>query len=496
MIDSNDTNELFLLKEKITKSFSLLIAREFFIKALSFVGQLIVARILVPSDFGIFVIISFIVNFFILFSDIGLTWSIIRSEKQPKELELSSVLFIKIVFSSIIIAIIYFLAPFITIFYSEFQKSHVSMLQIFSITILFTSLRSIPIALLERKIKYNMIAIIDVVGILVYQISALTLAFAGFGVWSLISSVILKEIIEVIIAYLFQPIPLRINISIKSIQYMLSFGVFLQGNSILTFIHTSIIPVLVGVKYGPYQVGLLDWSSKIASIPMTITENFGRVAFSGFSKIQNDKKFLAIMIERSMGILSIITLLFTVLILGFAPQAIEILYTKKWVAGVPSLYWFAASTFLISVMSAIGSGLLALGRSKEIFYVTLLSGITKWFCAISLVSLFGYIGVAITSTITSAVLFVLYLFIANKASLSINTSKVLLPKLFVFCCTLLFIYALNIITSQHIHIFVGKVILSLAMYLLLMYIFSQEDLKRIIKLASLLRLFFSSKKHI
>src|SRR5207302_8752430 len=106
--------------------------------------------------------------------------------------------------------------------------------------------------------------------------------------------------------------------------------------------------------------------------------NFGRVAFSGLSRIQHDKKLLLHLIEKSASVITIISLLFPVLIFGFGQEGTAILYTNKWLPGITALYWFAASTIFGGVIVALGQGILALGKSKNIFFITLIGNINNF----------------------------------------------------------------------------------------------------------------------
>lgn len=489
MMDAQPVEDIGLLKNRITKGFSVLIIRGFLIKVFSFFGQVVLARILFPEDFGVYVIVVFIGNFFLLFSDIGLSFALIKKDKIPSRGEISTALYIKILLSVILITIIFFIAPYINILYPEFNNNHIWMLRVFSISILLTAIRSVPVALLEREIKYNVISLIDIFGVIAYYITALILAFSGFGVWSLIYGVLLKGMIEVIAAFAYRPLILTRNFKLKSTKAMFHFGLYLQGNGILAFIHTSVIPAIVGVKYGSREVGLLNWASNVASIPMSITDNFGRVAFSGFSRIQDDRKLLSLAVEKSMGILSIITLLFSVIILGFAPEIISILYTEKWLPGIPALYWFAVSTFFISAVSALGSGLLALGKSKDIFLITLTTDIIEWLLALLLISFLGFIGVAITATMVSFVTFSLYIFIAKKNGIASNLTKILVPKLLVLVISLALAIVLNLLLPQFLWILVVKVLVIFLFYIFLMFLFSKEDMVKLIQLTSVVERF-------
>ena len=173
-------------------------------KLFSFFGQLFLARILFPSDFGTYVIIVFLVNFFSLFSDLGFSWATIQKKEMPTQKNLSTIFFLRLILSITLVIVIYFLAPFVKLIYHNFGQSHVMMLRIFALTLIFAALRSVSVSLLERKLKYREISFIDIYGTVVYQFCAVILAIFHFGVWSFIYAVLFKEAVELIFAFYYE----------------------------------------------------------------------------------------------------------------------------------------------------------------------------------------------------------------------------------------------------------------------------------------------------
>lgn len=491
MSNKKKIDETLELKAKVIHGFSVLIIREFLIKSFSLVGQLFLARILSPEDFGYFAIISFIVNFFGLFSDIGFSWSIIKKKENLTEKETSTIFFIKLTLAIFLILCILFLAPFSKLFYPNFDSQHVMMLRFFSIYLLLISIRSIPIAFIEREIRYNVIAIIEITGVLAYLISALTMALIGFGLWSLIFSVILKEFVEIIMAFSYKRLKISLSFSFKDISEMARFGVFIQGGGIINFIHASIAPVIVGVKNGAYAVGLLDWASNIVSVPESIISNYGRIAFSAFSRLQQDRLLLAKFIEKSIKVLSIIMLFYIVIIFAFSYEIVRVLYTEKWLGGVPVLYWYATNTFLIAIMSSVGQGILALGKSKYIFIAIFIVNILEWILAFALVSFLNFVGAAIASTIASFITFYFYVNIAKRLGILPELKKILLPKIFVSILTLAFAFGMNSILPKSLIILILKVFATCAIYISFMLAISREEIMFCLKV--FYRMFHSIK---
>lgn len=471
-----------ILKSNIIQGFSTLIVREFFIKIFSLIGQIFLARLLIPSDFGIYVIIVFIIGLFGLFSDVGLSLAIIQHKTEPTHAELSGAFYFKTLLGLVLIAIIWVISPSIKLFYPTFVDANVTMLRVFSVTLLLANFRSIPTSLLERKIKYNLISLIDIVGVFVYYVIALSAALSNLGVWSFIIAVVIKEIVETIILFTIQPFLPQMTLSIKNLKKMLRFGLYIQGNGIVNFFVNSINPIIGGRMVGSYGVGLLDFAFNIGSLPTTIGINFGRVAFAGYSRIQEQKKLLSNSISHSISMLAIMLYIFPVVVYSFSGQLIPFVFSPKWIPAIPALYWYTAVTFFLPVISPLGQGILAIGKSKEIFWSTFITTIFSLVGAYLLVRLFGLLGIAIIYFFAVLFLFIFYIFILKKSGFNFQIFSILAPKLAATFIVLVFSITLNLVLPGGIFILFVKLFLSSLMYLLFMFIFAKKDFLDFFKL--------------
>ena len=476
------SQEKDILKSSIVQGFGTLIVREFFIKILAFLGQIFLARLLAPSDFGVYVIIVFIINLFSLFSDIGLNLAIIQKKEEPTHDELSSVFFVQILLSLGLIILIWIFSPSIKLFYPTFINANVFMLRVFSITLLLTSFRSIPISLLERKIKYNLISLLDIMGVLVYYVVSILGAFLGFGVWSFILGAVIKEIVETVVLYTIKPFVPQLKISIKNLKNMVKFGKYIQGNGLVGFLGTSITPVLGGRLIGPYAVGILDFAFNIASLPTTIGINFGRVAFAGYSRMQEQNKLLLNSINHSMSMLSIILYIFPVIIFSFSNQLVPLIFSAKWIPSIPALYWYSAVTFFIPIVSPFGQGIFAIGKSKEIFWGTFITTFFGWIGAYFLIHLLGLLGIAIIYFLTVLSLCLFYIMIFKKNGFNFPILSILGPKLIAVFIITLFSLIMNIILPQGIYILFFKLFISFMFYFILMFILAKQDTVELFRL--------------
>ncbi len=475
-----DDLEILNVKKKISKGLSVLLFREFILKIFSFVGQIILARILFPSDFGTIAIIAFVINFFTLFIDIGLSPAIIREKKKPSQKQLSTIFFTKLTLTLLSILIIFISAPIITRFISGFDTENILMIWVYGISLIFITIKSIPIALIERDLKFDLVSKIDIVGVVGYQVSVVLFAVFGFGIWSFILGLYVKEIIECAAIYKICPWRPSLYFNKNRINKMIHFGAYMQGGGIINFFQNSVIPVIGGLKTIPYQVGLLDWAFSNALIPETISNNFGRVAFPGFSKIRHNKAALSDTISKSIKILLILNIYFVVIMLGFGKEIVELLYTSKWLPGIYALYWFSASMIFMPFISVYAQGIFALGKSKIYFKFNLICSVIEWILAIYLVSKIGFVGIAISYFIFTFFLAASSLIIAKKEGISGDIIKSIFPLIFI-PISLIMINLLNQLISFS---FLGLIIKASAftvIYMILISIIAMPDVRIIFK---------------
>lgn len=475
-----ENSRFSILKEKLIEGTSILLLREFFIKIIAIIGQVVLVRVLLPQYFGVFAILSFIIGTADIFTDIGLTAAIIQKKGQITNRELSTIFYIKMFLSVSIFFILFFAGSFFLNIFHQISNEYLLMLRIFSITFLIKPLKSIFVALFERDLQYGIISQIDLAGIIFYYISVLTFALLGFGIWSFIFTVVGKEFLELAIAiYKKRWIPSMV-LDFKAAIPMIRYGMFLQVGSIFRFIQRSTIPVISGLNSSAFIVGLLDWSASVASLPQAVSENFGRVSFSGFSRIQEERKIIASFIEHSFKLLSLITLPFIIYILGFGSELIHLIATDRWLPALPALSWFIASTFFLNGTSAVGHAILAVGDTKSVFKASIVIIITEWVLAYILFLKVGFSGIAIGSFIGSILMLLIFIKIAVKREIILDLKNMMAPSVGIFTFSLLFVFFLNIILGTSLILFMVKLCVTAMFYIFISRIFSRNEFRELI----------------
>jgi O-antigen/teichoic acid export membrane protein len=229
-------------------------------------------------------------------------------------------------------------------------------------------------------------------------------------------------------------------------------------------------------------VGLLDWSMNIASLPRVLSDNIGRVAFASFSQLQNRKDIISLTIKKTFNGLSFFTLFPIILIFGFGNQIIHYVLTDKWLPALPALYWFSLGAIFFNGTAILGQGLLALGKVKKMFILSVPLIIFELLLAYILLSLIGFVGVAIASCLGVILFFFAYIIIANRMGIKINLKELFLSKIIIFVLCIGLSFTLNYFNDASFVYLIVKCIAVLILYLLLYYSFEKAELQSNINL--------------
>lgn len=406
--DLRDSNLLQELKTKSLKGIRELIKRQVLIRLIYLAANIILARLLAPQIFGVFAIVSFVVQFFSTFGDVGIGAALIQKKGELSQIELSTTFWLQQFLVWVVVGLVQIGAPLVTHIYPSLPQTGVWLIRAMALSFLLTSLKTIPAILMERKLDFNRIAWVDIAESLVFHITTVSLAFSGFGVWSFIIAAILRSIVGVIMIYSISIWRPALHFHFGSVKGLVRFGLPYQGNTILSFIKDAVTPLFVGTYAGAAAVGYVNWARNLAFAPLMLSETFSRVAFPAFSKIQNDRELLAKTIERSIRCMTLIMFPLTALMLALGPAIVHVVFTDKWLPGIKAYYFYCTSPLVIGVLLPMYSAILAVGKSDILLKMTGALLVLEWGMGIPFVIHFGFSGIAFSQPIIALFFYFVY----------------------------------------------------------------------------------------
>lgn len=377
-------------------------------KAIFIVGNIALARLLSPQDFGAYAVIMFTLQFFATFADVGLGAALIQKKDAATAEEATTTFWIQQALVLSVIALIFVLSPLLPHFYKSLPPDTVWQFRVMAFAFIFTSLKTIPMIYMERNLEFRKIAFVELLEQAVFFASAIIFAWSGLHIWSFVYATILREISGCVVVHLLSVWRPSLSFRLEAVRELVKFGLPFQCNNLLNYVKEGVTPLIVGGISGAAGVGYVTWARTFAFTPLFISESFGRVAFPAFSKIRDDRALLTSALERSMRMMTLVLFPITFIMAVFAPDITRIFFTVKWLPGLDAFYLYCTSPLMIGMMLPMYSAILSLGRSGLLLRLTFLLVLLEWGLGIPFVMAFGYTGIAMNQPVITTIFFFVY----------------------------------------------------------------------------------------
>jgi len=390
--------EVSEISRRAVSGVMVLTLRKFALRAISYLGGIFLARLLAPEIFGIFAIISFVINFFAFFSDVGLGAALIQKKDELTKKDLAVTFTLQQILVVAVVLLIYLSAPFFSLKYHLDQQG-IWLIRIFSLSLFLTSLKTIPSILLERKLKFTRLIWPEVVEVVSFQVLAVGLAWLGLGIWSFIIGLLVRSLLGMIVLYLISP--WRPNFAWDSLiaRRLVSFGLPFQLNGFIATIKDAVMPVFVGAVSGTVAVGYLNWALTFSKLPILFMSDIFRVTFPTYSRIQDNKEVLKKAIEKTIRFTNLFLFPTVFLLAATAKPIITIIFTDKWLPALPAFYIHLGGILVVGITNTFMDSLWALGKTKIAVKLLIIFTIVNWAASVPLVYRFGFVGAMIGSVI-------------------------------------------------------------------------------------------------
>ena len=372
-----------------------LTSRTFLVQVTTFLATLALTVFLSPEIYGVFFLVSSVVNFLTYFSDIGLAAALIQKKTKVSREDLTTTFAIQQILVFSLLAILILAAPSIRSFYS-ISQSGVYLLYALAASLFLSSLKTIHSILLERSLQFNKLIIPQIAETLVFNFVAVYLAWKGWGITSFTVAVLARGVTGLVLMYIVSPWRPGLSINLGSFKTLLKFGLPYQANTFIAVIKDDGMTILLGKLIGPVGLGYIGWASRWANMPLRIfMDNVSKVAFPAFSRLQDNKERLKKAVEINIKYLSLIV--FPIFIaMGFlARPLVEIIpkYTK-WLPALIPLYLYLYNAGWATVSTSLTNALNAVGKIHITFKLMLMWASLTWGLMPFLAIKYGYLGVS------------------------------------------------------------------------------------------------------
>tara|TARA_B110000240_G_scaffold84320_1_gene95983 strand:- start:6923 stop:8362 length:1440 start_codon:yes stop_codon:yes gene_type:complete len=362
--------------------------------------SMVLARLLLPSEFGLIAMLGVFIGLGTALINSGLTQSLIRTENLNDE-DFSTVFFFNLGGSIVIYSIIYIVAPCIADFYN--QEILTSIVRVYCIVFIINAFSAIQITRLTKMMDFKTQLKVSLPSLIIGGIVGITMAYNDYGVWSLVWGNITQTIAGTLQLWFWSQWRPSWVFNRKKFNYHFNYGFKLMLSGMLDLIFTNAYTIIIGKFFAPAQVGFYNRAQTLQMLPVvSVSSIVTKVSFPLFSSIQNDDVRLKSIYKRIMQMVVFLVTPTLILMAVLGEPLFRLLFTEKWLPAVPYFQILCVTGILYPINSYNLQILNVKGRSDLFLKLEVLKKIIV--VVVILVSFqFGIYGLLYGSVLTSVI---------------------------------------------------------------------------------------------
>ncbi len=373
----------------------------------------ILARLLTPSDFGIFGIATIVLGFLEILTETGVNVFLIQ-QKENFEDYVDTAWVVSIGRGILISLLIAFLAFPIASFFNS--PDSISILLLIALVPLLRGFINPSVISFQKDLNFKKEFSYRILVFLIEAGSSILLAFLTKSAFSLAWGLVIGAVFEVIYTFIIaRPLP-KLIFDKERIVKIISKGKWVTGFGIFDYIYTQSDNVIVGKFLGQAALGIYDNAYTISTSPITeVGDVFYRVMFPLFSKISNDKKILINAFIKNTLVNILLIIPSGLIIYFFADPIVRILLGSAWTLAIPIVKILAVLGIIRGIANSTHSFLVSQERQKYSAIITFVSAFGLWIFLIPLVQKYGSSGAAYASILGTLISIPFTIYFVHKA---------------------------------------------------------------------------------
>jgi len=340
------------------------------LQVISFVFNIILARLLTPSDYGTVGLLTIFLTFSNVFIDSGFPRALIQKQDRSEK-DFSTTFIFNIFVSAIIYTLLFFASPAIARFYNKPEL--VSLQRVLFLVIILQSLTMVQNTKLQIDIDFKKICIITLLSVIISGSLGVFFAYKGFGVWALVIQNVSRNLVNLIMYWtLCHWIP-KTGFSWESFKSLFSFGSKLLLSSFIVTTVNNIKNLVIGKAYSPEELGFYTRGQQFPDLVSgTLSSVLNTATFPLLSSLQKEKENLVSVFRRLICFSSLLAFPCMAGMALLSKNIVLVLLGEKW---LPCAFFLTCISleYLFRPLNILNMNILnAIGRSDLFLKVDLI----------------------------------------------------------------------------------------------------------------------------
>jgi PST family polysaccharide transporter len=410
----------------------------------------ILARLITPADFGVFVMATSFLWVIVHFSDLGLGTAVLQQHELTEQ-HASAVFRINLVAGLAFAAIFFAASPLLGLFYRDPRVTHVAA--VLSLAFVFSGFTAVQLALLRRALQFDVLLRAQIVASAVSSVAAVILALMGAGYWSLTARALADPLIYSIVAWSSSGwLPGRAEWD-QTTKTLLRYGGYNLGFALLSSAGRQTDSILVGWRFGSVELGSYALASRLFYLPLVqVSWPLGYVMIPALSRLRDEPDRLRRWYSKLLQMVTLVVLPPMCSLAICADDVVYLVAGPQWAKAAEILRVLGPVGALQVATATIDWLMLSQGQARRSFVWEAVRTTTALACVV-LGLPWGATGVAVGLAAASLLLFLpSFAYGAKGTSIRlIDVARALFPSFAVMLATVGAVYLLRAFVAQEWH---------------------------------------------
>ena len=307
-------------------------------QVISLVVSIILARLLLPDDYGAIAMVTVFITIANVFVNDGIPNALIQ-KRDADDLDFSSVFYFNFALSVFIYLVLFIFAPYIATFYDSVILCPV--VRVMGLRIIVASVNSVQHAYVSKNLMFKKYFWSTLFGTLFSGVIGILMAYKGFGIWALVAQYMINTSVDTIVLFLTVNWRPTMKFSLNRVRSLFGFGWKILFESVSNTMAGQLQNLIIGKVYTAGDLAYYTKGQQFPSLIVTnITSSIGSVLFPAMSNRQDNKKQVLDMLRKSVRMSSYVVYPMLTGLVVVATPFISLVLTEKWIDTVPFLQVF------------------------------------------------------------------------------------------------------------------------------------------------------------
>jgi len=367
-------------------------------QVVQFVVSIVLARILMPDDYGVIALINVFISILNVFVNCGLGTALIQ-KKDADDTDFSTVFFTNMLFCIMLYVLLFFGAPFIAQFYNRPEIT--SLLRVVGLTLIVSGVKNVQSAYVSRNMLFKRFFFATLGGTLGAAVIGIWMAISGLGVWALVAQSLFNNTVDTIILWATVKWRPKGCFSLKKLKGLFAYGWKMLASSLLDTVYNNIRALIIGKLYSSTDLAFYNkgkiWPNLFVE---NINSSIDSVLLPTMSKEQDDTQRVKNITRRAMKTSIYVMAPIMMGLSVVAEPLTRLILTEKWMACVPYIRIFCITYMFYPIHTANLNAIKALGRSDLFLKLEVIKKIVGLIAVVSTMRL-GVMAMAYSLIFTS-----------------------------------------------------------------------------------------------